>query len=300
MAGAIYQLMPKRLARRIRSERELQSVLRQNYIINWLTVADLLATIGILIRSTVWLVDEVDGNRGDEGDCERKFCAISSGWIQFFYLATFFWTLFFALDTYLLTVNKQSHQRLYHLLSWGVPVVLCLVGLLPLYLPSLSECTKDVAHLLPNFLFTYIPLLVTMVANPILYTKASNAVLVHMYGSGSFTDREREIIRSMRMRFRAIIIAFYVCWLPTLISGLFTAPLFRQYGLRNVSMCVLLLTAVLNPLQGFLNSLLYKGVGLCPNRYLTMIDHDQRVTTNDTESSTRLQDSAENTPLLRE
>jgi len=31
-----------------------------------------------LIRSTVWLVDEVDGNRGDEGDCERKFCAISS------------------------------------------------------------------------------------------------------------------------------------------------------------------------------------------------------------------------------
>lgn len=61
MAGAIYQLMPKRLARRIRSERELQSVLRQNYIINWLTVADLLATIGNKLISLHAFYQGVDG-----------------------------------------------------------------------------------------------------------------------------------------------------------------------------------------------------------------------------------------------
>lgn len=46
IGGAVYQWLPKKLASHIRTEREIKSVLRQNDIINWLTVADFAATIG--------------------------------------------------------------------------------------------------------------------------------------------------------------------------------------------------------------------------------------------------------------
>lgn len=46
IGGAVYQWLPKKLASHIRTEREIKSALRQNYIISWLTVADFAATVG--------------------------------------------------------------------------------------------------------------------------------------------------------------------------------------------------------------------------------------------------------------
>lgn len=308
ICGATYQLIPRRPVNPVRGRREIDSVLRQNYIICCLTLADLFATIGILVRSSLWLSNRITVyimTSGHGEDFPHLFCAISSGLIQYFYISTYFWTFTFALDTYLLTVHRRSYMFLYHVLCWGVSAVITAVGLIPLYTPSLLECAHDIPHVLPHYLSSYVPMLLVMILNPVLYSKASIGVERHFYGSGSFTQRERRIIHMLKMRFRAITITFCACWMINIVNGIFV-PIYlthkKSNPVNNILTVILCLTAILNPLQGFLNSVIYKSVGLCPSRFLFIEDVDRDVdgmTTNDTESSTRLIDSTESSPLLR-
>lgn len=294
IVAAVYQLFPKKLASHIRTDREIKSVLRQNYIIIWLTVADLAAAAGVLIRSGFWLNKLRTNMHG--GMYSHVFCVITSAWIQFFYISTYFWTFIFALDTYLLTVNKESYRKLYHTLSWGITALLCAVGLTALYAPDLLEC-KKLEKLIPHYISSLLPLVMTMVANPILYSRTSKAVQLHICGGGSFTDRERQILHGLKIRFRAFMAAFFICWLPSLVSVCFEPVV---HNLRNKPMAfrvVLCLTSILNPLQGFLNSLLYRGVGLCPSRrILRESGFDDPVSSSPPSSSTPLLDSTESLP----
>lgn len=299
IGGAVYQWLPKKLASHIRTEREIKSALRQNYIISWLTVADFAATVGVLIRSSYWLNGQLNTainnlTNTHNGSFDHNFCIITSAWIQYFYISTYFWTFIFALDTYYLTLNRRSYHRLYHMLIWGITALLCAISLAVLYAPDLKEC-QCWNRLIPYYICSILPLLFTLIANPILYSKTSKSVQMHICGGGSFTDRERKVVHSLKVRFRAFMIAFTVCWIPTLASVLAVPIVYNMEAKPVAFMAILCLTSILNPLQGFLNSLLYRGVGLCPSGYLRESEFEQPVTTNSSDSLTRLLDSSDST-----
>ncbi|XP_077865382.1 G-protein coupled receptor 143-like [Saccoglossus kowalevskii] len=140
--GAVYTLLPRKVPENARRRTSIGQD-RQRKIIDWLAVADFLACIGILVRSSVWLgrydyFKKIPITAHGES-FDRIFCALSGAWIQYFYITTYFWTLCFAVDVLLLMRNRTSEMWLYHVLSWLISAVLCVDGLISLYFPSLSR-----------------------------------------------------------------------------------------------------------------------------------------------------------------
>lgn len=254
--GALYQLIP-----RPKSLSPMKRVhfsgARQRRIIAWLAFADLQAALGILIRSIYWLHLMTDNEENNHGGL---FCALVSGWIQYFYTSTYFWNLCYAIDVYLVLQRKEGKQLLYHLLSWGLPAVTASIGLSILYKPDL-KCQHDVAHVLPNYLCAHIPLLVTMIANPILYVTSSkkvNELLTKTFGK--FSYQERKLATALKQKFFDIVLVFYVCWIPNVVNCLLLWTMWHNLeSVRDVIITVWYIMAVLNPLQAVLNSLVYRS-----------------------------------------
>jgi ocular albinism type 1 protein len=57
-------------------------------------------------------------------------------WTQYFYTATWFWTLFYAIDTWRTINSRDSYPILYHSIAWGVPAATTSIGLSILYFPN--------------------------------------------------------------------------------------------------------------------------------------------------------------------
>jgi ocular albinism type 1 protein len=60
-------------------------------------------------------------------------------WIQFFYTATWFWTLCYALDVKRMFKSQRENMENtigYHIIAWLIPALLTSVGLFVLYLPK--------------------------------------------------------------------------------------------------------------------------------------------------------------------
>ncbi|MEJ1281254.1 hypothetical protein NN561_012203 [Cricetulus griseus] len=64
---------------------------------------------------------------------------------------------------------------LYHIMAWGLAVLLCVEGAVMLYYPSVSRCERGLDHAIPHYVTTYLPLLLVLVANPILFHKTVTA-----------------------------------------------------------------------------------------------------------------------------
>lgn len=59
-----------------------------------------------------------------------------------------------------------------------------------------------------------------MVFIPILYLSLSHDVRVSITRSfAQFTNKERQLIDVIKVKFLLINVAFYICWLPNLING---------------------------------------------------------------------------------
>lgn len=254
--GAMYQLLP-----RPKSLSPMKRVhfsgARQRRIIAWLAFADLQAALGILVRSVYWLYRMTDDEENNNGGL---FCALVSGWIQYFYTATYFWNLCYAIDVYLVLKRKEGKQIVYHLLSWSFPALTTSIGLSILYKPDL-KCQHDVAHVLPNYLCAHIPLLFTMITNPVLYVLSSkkvNELLTKTFGQ--FSYQERKLARALKQKFFDIVLVFYVCWLPNMVNCLLLWTMWnRLTEIRDLIIAVWYIMAVLNPLQAVLNSLVYRS-----------------------------------------
>lgn len=60
-----------------------------------------------------------------------------------------------------------------------------------------------------------------MIVNPWLYclsTRDMETIITST--SGQFTNRERELIEAVKLKFSVINIVFYVCWIPNLLNGI--------------------------------------------------------------------------------
>ncbi|KRT78861.1 hypothetical protein AMK59_7044, partial [Oryctes borbonicus] len=259
--GAIYQILPRQ--QYVYNHRWISlTASRGRKIIIWLAIADLLASVGVFTRSSLWL-----SNKNIMPDLEDNrsvlFCTLSSAWIQYFYTSTWIWTLCYTIDIKLVLSDKRSNLKYYHLSAWIVPAILTTIGLSLLYFPDAQCHTSNslsmaILRILPNYFATYLPITLVMIVNPILYnsaTKDMERVITSL--SGQFTSNEREIMYTIKKKFSLINLVFYVCWVPNLINGVLIWVLWFETPI-DVIVIIWYMMASLNPLQALFNCLVYR------------------------------------------
>lgn len=259
--GATYQVLPRK--EYSRSHRWISfPALRGRKIIFWLAVSDLLASLGVLIRSSLWL-NYRNIMPATSSGASVIFCVLSSAWIQYFYTATWIWTLCYAIDMRFILSEKEERISYYHLTAWSIPAVLTSVGLSLLYFPDINchnakSLTDTIIRILPNYVVTYIPIAIVMIANPWLYVRScrdmENIITCH---SGQFTSKERDIIDSIKIKFGAINCVFYICWITNLVNGILLWSLWSQLPVMVV-VTTWYIMAFTNPLQAVFNCLVYR------------------------------------------
>lgn len=259
--GSVYQVLPRKeisLTHRWCS----QTASRGRSIIVWLAFADLLASLGVFMRSVLKL-SGVIMMRDNYTDLSVVYCALFAAWIQYFYTVTWLWTLCYAVDMFLILKERQGNQSIYHFMCWLIPAILTITGLAILYLPN-ADCNNlgpgesPFVRILPNYVMVYLPMVTVMVINPVLYMLSSQTVheLVCQRFS-QFTRKERTVVDTFKVKFGIINIVFYLCWLPNLVNGV---TLWTQwYSLPRETMYALwYFMALMNPLQALFNSLVYR------------------------------------------
>ncbi|XP_045328389.1 G-protein coupled receptor 143 isoform X1 [Leopardus geoffroyi] len=237
-------------------------------------VCDLLGCLGIVFRSAVWLgfPDFVKGISDVNGTdlWPAVYCVGTAMWLQLLYGACFWWLFCYAVDAYLVIRRSagQSTILLYHIMAWGLAVLLCVEGVAMLYYPSVSRCERDPELAIPHYVTTYLPLLLVLGANPILFWKTVTAVASLLKGrKGIYTENERRMGAVIKIRFFKIMLVLIICWLPNIINESLLFYLEMQPDIngsflrpvRNAAKTTWFIMAILNPAQGFLLSLAFYG-----------------------------------------
>ncbi|XP_052757533.1 G-protein coupled receptor 143-like isoform X2 [Galleria mellonella] len=241
---------------------QTQGSIRGRHIIIWLAIADLFASFGILLRSALWLQYKNIMPMPDD-DVSVLFCSIVSAWTQYFYTATWFWTLFYAIDTWFTIRGQDSYIFVFHLLAWSIPVVTTGIGLSILYFPdatchNLTSISSALYKILPNYCATYIPITIVMIVNPIVYVLAGkNVEMAVALPLAQFTSKERRIVDTLRLKFFLINVVFYVCWLPNLVNGVLIWTMWFKMPVK-VIIIIWYIMAFLNPMQALFNALVYR------------------------------------------
>ncbi|XP_058391393.1 G-protein coupled receptor 143 isoform X2 [Diceros bicornis minor] len=238
------------------------------------TACDLLGCLGIVVRSMVWLgfPDFVESTSDVNGTdiWPAAFCVGSAMWVQLLYSACFWWLFCYAVDAYLVIRRSAglSTILLYHIMAWGLAALLCVEGVVMLYYPSVARCERDLEHAIPHYVTTYLPMLLVLVANPILFRKTVTAVASLLKGrQGIYTENERRMGAVIKIRFFKIMLVFVICWLSNIINESLLFYLEMQPDISGGSLKHVRIAAkttwfimgILNPAQGFLLSLAFYG-----------------------------------------
>lgn len=237
------------------------SIIGRQLIVS-LAIADLCASLGVFTRSALWKY--VKNFVPMENDSPSVlFCAASSAWTQFFYTATWFYTLVYAISVYLILKGRMPPLKRYHSFVWTMSAALTVTGVTILYVPDamchdIHDVSTALLRVLPIYLATYIPILTVMIVNPILYYLSSKQFDEQLaVGHSQVTSSERVLMKRFKVKFAVVNGIFILCWLPNLLSGVLLW--FFWYNTpAEVLLVAWNLMACLNPLQAFFNTLVYR------------------------------------------
>ncbi|XP_021482913.1 G-protein coupled receptor 143 isoform X1 [Meriones unguiculatus] len=248
------------------------------HILRAATACDFLGCLGIIIRSTVWVaypdfIENISNVTGTD-IWPAAFCVGSAMWIQLLYSACLWWLFCYAVDVYLVIKRSAglSTILLYHIMAWGLAILLCVEGAVMLYYPSVSRCQRGLDHAIPHYVTTYLPLLLVLVANPILFHKTVTAVASLLKGrKGVYTENERLMGAVIKTRFCKIMLVLIACWLSNIINEsllfyLEIQPDIHEGSLKriqNAARTTWFIMGILNPAQGLLLSLAFYGWTAC-------------------------------------
>nr|XP_013806640.1 PREDICTED: G-protein coupled receptor 143 isoform X2 [Apteryx mantelli mantelli] len=239
-----------------------------------ISACDILGGLGMIFRSSVWLgfpgfIANISVVNGTD-IWPSAFCVGSAMWIQLLYSAGFWWLFCYAVDSYLVVRRSAGLSTivLYHMMTWGLALLLCVEGAALLYYPSLSSCENGLEHAIPHYITTYAPLLLVLVVNPILFRRTVSAVASLLKGrQGIYTENERRLGTEIQIRFFKIMLVFIICWSSNIINEsllfyLEMQPDINEIPLKNIRSAALItwiIMGVLNPMQGFLFTLAFYG-----------------------------------------
>ncbi|CRK88718.1 CLUMA_CG002563, isoform A [Clunio marinus] len=257
MLGSIYQIF-------IRKEEIVESPRRSmgRKIIVALAYSDLLASLGIFIRSALWcFMKEIMPL--DDDSVSVIFCSVTSAMIQVFYTATWLWTLIYAYNMKRSLTNQSMREKNFHVFVWSISILFTAIGTSSLYFPDadchdIHDLGTALLRVMPNYLLNYGTILVVMIVNPILYIKCSKEVdrqLIQRYGE--YTNNERQIHDMFKIKFSLINLIFYICWLPNIVNAILMWTMWFHLPAK-VIVITWYIMAVLNPLQAFFNVLVYR------------------------------------------
>ncbi|XP_060792712.1 G-protein coupled receptor 143 [Neoarius graeffei] len=268
------QILPKRRGYRRFGMYPLPKPASSSRILFIISVCDILGCVGIILRSSVWLgvpsiIREISVTNSSNVWPE-VFCVGSAMWIQLFFSASFWWMFCYAVDAFLVVKRSAGISTivLYHMITWGLAVLLCVEGVAMLYYPSLSSCENGLQHAVPHYITTYTPMLLVLLVNPILFSLTVTAVTSLLKGrQGIYTENERRLGAEIKMRFFKILLVFVICWLPNLINESLLFYLEMQpdvqaaelKNVRNAALITWFIMGILNPMQAFLNTLAFHG-----------------------------------------
>ncbi|KAF7709947.1 G-protein coupled receptor 143 [Silurus meridionalis] len=270
----LLQILPKKRGYRRITTYPLPKPASSSRILFIISVCDVLGCVGIIIRSSVWLglpnISQQISVTNSSNVWPEVFCIGSAMWIQLFFSASFWWTFCYAVDAFLVVKRSSGISTivLYHMITWGLAVLLCVEGVAMLYYPSLSSCENGLQHAVPHYVTTYAPMLLVLLVNPILFTHTVTAVTSLLKGrQGIYTENERRLGAEIKIRFFKILLVFVICWLPNLIneSLLFYLEMqpdvqaADQKNIRNAALITWFIMGILNPMQPFLNTLAFHG-----------------------------------------
>ncbi|KAF6738589.1 G-protein coupled receptor 143 [Oryzias melastigma] len=271
---AVVQVLPKRKGYRRLGQYPLPRPASSSRILFIISVCDILGCAGIIIRSAVWLglpnfIDSISvANNTDV--LPEVFCVGSAMWIQLFFSASFWWTFCYAVDVFLVVKTSAGISTivLYHMITWGLAVLLCVEGVAMLYYPSISDCEQGLQHAIPHYVTTYAPMLLVLTANPVFFSRTVSAVTSLLKGrQGIYTENERRLANEIKIRFFKIMLVFFVCWAPNIINESLLFYLEMQLDIndsslrdiRNAALTTWFIMGILNPMQAFLNTLAFHG-----------------------------------------
>ncbi|XP_074515238.1 G-protein coupled receptor 143 [Sebastes fasciatus] len=271
---AVLQILPKRKGYRRLGQYPLPRPASSSRILFIISICDILGCTGIIVRSSVWLglpniVDRISvANSTDVWP--EVFCVGSAMWIQLFFSASFWWTFCYAVDVFLVVKTSAGISTiiLYHMITWGLAVLLCVEGVAMLYYPSISDCEQGLQHAIPHYVTTYAPMLLVLVANPVFFNRTISAVTSLLKGrQGIYTENERRLANEIKIRFFKIMLVFFVCWVPNIINESLLFYLEMQTdiddngfrNIRNAALITWFIMGILNPMQAFLNTLAFHG-----------------------------------------
>ncbi|XP_068126005.1 G-protein coupled receptor 143 isoform X2 [Hyperolius riggenbachi] len=270
----IVQLLPKTKHGYRKQGRSALPKPSSSKILLLVIICDLLGCLGIVLRSVVWISSpSFIGNisvMNTTNVLPVAVCVGSAMWIQLFYGASFWWLFCYAVDAYLVVRRSAGISTiiLYHMMTWGLAALLCIEGVAMLYYPSVSNCEEGLEHAIPHYITTYAPLLLVMVANPILFKRTVSAVATLLKGrQGIYSENERRLGTEIQIRFFKIMLVFFICWLSNIINESLLFYLELQPDLngeqlknvRNAALITWFIMGILNPMQGFLFSLALYG-----------------------------------------
>ncbi|KAE8623091.1 hypothetical protein XENTR_v10005488 [Xenopus tropicalis] len=264
----IVQLLPKTKQGYRRLGRAMLPKPSSSRILFLVIICDLLGCLGILIRSSVWISSPgfiSNMSLMNTSDIwPSTFCVGSAMWIQLFYSASFWWLFCYAIDAYLVVRRSAGISTivLYHMMTWGLALMLCIEGVAMLYYPSVSNCENGLEHAIPHYVTTYAPLLIVMFANPILFRRT-----VAAGRQGIYTENERRLGTEIQLRFFKIMLVFMICWTANIINETLLFYLEMQpdintdqlKNVRNAALITWFIMGILNPMQGFLFTLAFYG-----------------------------------------
>ncbi|KAA8588076.1 hypothetical protein FQN60_001270 [Etheostoma spectabile] len=258
---AVLQILPKRKGYRRLGQYPLPRPASSSRILFIISICDILGCTGIIVRSSFWLglpniIDRVSVANSTESWPE-VFCVGSAMWIQLFFSASFWWTFCYAVDVFLVVKTSAGISTiiLYHMITWGLAVLLCVEGVAMLYYPSISDCEQGLQHAIPHYVTTYAPMLLVLVANPVFFNRTVSAVTSLLKGrQGIYTENERRLANEIKIRFFKIMLSllFYLEMQTDINDNGFR-------NIRNASLITWFIMGILNPMQAFLNTLAFHG-----------------------------------------
>lgn len=128
--GSLYQIF----IRKEETEGSPRRSLGRKIIIS-LAYSDLFASIGIFVRSSLWsFVKEIIPF--DDDSVSVVFCSVTSAWIQVFYMATWLWTLSYAINMKRSLLNQTTQESNFHYFVWSIAIVFTAIGTTSLYVPD--------------------------------------------------------------------------------------------------------------------------------------------------------------------
>jgi len=222
-------------------------------LVVYLSTTDLFASIFYLLSDAVPISDLTQGT----------FCNFQGWGVQMFALSTDFWTLCIAFNFYVAFIRGNRNavnrfEKYYHIFGWGVPFVISLSLLgAGVYDNAILWCWIGSKYVAVRFIFFYIPVMLTMIINFVIYVLVLREVRsvmasVKAIGSDQQNVEKYKKAKKLALKFILYTMAFFISWIFAIINRIQNAvdPSYKVYEL-------FVLQGFFIPLQGIINAVSY-------------------------------------------